>query len=314
MKKMFGKVLATAFIFCLILGLAVGPQAFAQQKTAPKVLILFAHALSGTYAWLGQQELWGTQLAIDHINKMGGIKSLGGANIEIWNTVDLTSDPKMGAAALESALASAKQKGVKLSAIATMDISGMTGPCIPIAEKYQIPLLASVAKSDFSDMGAKFFFRIFPRNENWSQAQADFVKMVKDKYMPNFTKLAFAYEETAWPTDLAEQAKNWIFKKYKIPVQQVADVGYPKGMVDATPVVSKLKASGAEVVLLNGYADVLYVMRAAVTWGYCQAAGRMDTISRRSSATSSCFWKILAVLWRAVSSLMRSPSSCTTFL
>ncbi len=243
-------------------GFTHSPSAWAQAKV-DKVLFLFAHSLSGTYAWLGQQELWGTELAIEHINQMGGIKSLGGAKIEIWNKVDLTSDPKMGAAALESALASAKQKGVKLSAIATMDISGMTGPNIPIAEKYGIPLLASVAKSDFSDLGAKYFFRIFPRNENWSKAQADFVKMLKENYVPNLKKIALAYEETAWPTDLAAQAKDWIFKKYKIPVELAADVGYPKGMVDATPIVLKLKASGAEVVLLNGYADVLHVMRAA---------------------------------------------------
>jgi branched-chain amino acid transport system substrate-binding protein len=261
MKRLIRSLISGLFI-SLLVGLMFYPAPAAAQKV-DKVLFLFAHSLSGTYAWLGQQELWGTELAIEHINQMGGIKSLGGAKIEIWNKVDLTSDPKMGAAALESALASAKQKGVRLSAIATMDISGMTGPCIPIAEKYGIPLLASVAKSDFSAMGNKFFFRIFPRNENWSKAQADFVKAVKEKYKPNLKKMALAYEETAWPTDLAAQAKDWIFNKYKLPIELAADVGYPKGMVDATPIVSKLKASGAEVVLLNGYADVLYVMRAA---------------------------------------------------
>ncbi len=261
MKK-FCRTLALVLAFSLIVGLMIDPVPAQAQKTE-KVLFLFAHALSGTYAWLGQQELWGTELAVEHINQMGGIKSLGGAKVEIWNKVDLTSDPKMGAAALESALASAKQKGVKLSAIATMDISGMTGPCIPIAEKYGIPLLASVGKSEFSDMGAKYFFRVFPRNEYWSKGQADFAKIIKEKYNPNFKKLALAYEDTAWPTDLAAQAKDWIFNKYKLPLELVAEVGYPKGMVDATPIVSKLKASGAEVVLLNGYADVLYVMRAA---------------------------------------------------
>jgi branched-chain amino acid transport system substrate-binding protein len=258
MKKLNGILISATLIISLI----ICPVVQAEPKV-DKVLFLFAHSLSGTYAWLGQQELWGTELAIEHINKMGGIKSLGGAKIELWDKVDLTSDPKIGAAALESALASAKQKGVRLSVIATMDISGMTGPCIPIAEKYGIPLLASVAKTDFSDMGAKFFFRVFPRNDKWSEAQAIFVKMLKQKYMPNFKKLAIAYEETAWPTDLAAQAKDWIFKKYKLPIELAAEVGYPKGMVDATPIVTKLKASGAEVVLLNGYADVLYVMRAA---------------------------------------------------
>ena len=228
---------------------------------------MFAHSLSGAYAWLGQRELWGTQLAIEHINKSGGIKSLGGAKIEIWKIVDLTSDPKMGAAALESALASAKSKGVTLSAIATMDISGMTGPNIPVAEKYGVPLLASVAKDGLTDMGAKYFFRIFPRNEYWAKAQVDFVKLVKETYMPNFKRLAIAYEETAWPTDLASRAKTWI-ERYKLPIKIVAEVGYPKGLVDATPVVLKLQASRADVILLNGYADVLTVLRSADAVGF----------------------------------------------
>ena len=262
MKKLTSIVLCSLMlILSQFAGLTSCPAVAAAK--ADKVLLLYAHSLSGAYAWLGQRELWGTQLAIEHINKMGGIKSLGGAKIEFWKIVDLTSDSKMGAAALESALASAKSKGVALSAIATMDISGMTGPCIPVAEKYGIPLIASVGKSGLSEMGAQYFFRIFPRNEYWAKTQADFVKLVKEKYMPEFKKLAIAYQETAWPTDLASQAKKWLVEEYKLPVELVSEVGYPKDLVDATPVISKLQASGAEVVLLNGYAEVLYILRGA---------------------------------------------------
>jgi len=250
----------------LILGSTLGYSVASATSSEP-VYFLFAHSLSGDYAWLGQRELWGTQLAIKDINDMGGIKSLGGAPVKLWRTVDLTSDPKMGAVALEAALTEAKSKGVTLSAIAVMDISGMTGPCIPIAEKYDVPLIASVGKSGLSEMGAKYFFRVFPRNEYWAKAQVDFIKLVKEKYMPEFTKLGIAYEETAWPTDLAIQAKNWI-KKYNIPIDIVTEIAYPKGLVDGTPVITKLMASGAEVVILNGYAESLYILTAADAMGY----------------------------------------------
>ena len=186
----------------------------------------------------------------------------------LWKTVDITSDPKMGAAALEAALSSAKSQGVNLSGILGVTVSGMVGPLIPVAEKYGIPMFVAVGMSSLTDLGAKFLFRIFPRNEYWAKAQADFAKEMKEKYMPNFKKLGIAHEETAWPTDLASSAKEWLLKQYKVPVDLVAEVAYPKDLIDATPVVSKLNASGAEVVLLTGYAEVLYIIRGADAIGY----------------------------------------------
>jgi len=267
MKKWIRILISSVLIMGLFSCLIPSPAADAAPK-ADKVLFLFAHSLSGAYAWLGQRELWGTQLAIEDINRMGGIKSLGGARVELYKIIDLTSDPKVGAAALDAELAAAKSKGVIISAIATMDISGMTGPCIPVAEKHGIPLLASVGMSDLTEKGAKYFFRVFPRNEYWAKAQVDFVKLLKERYMPGLKKLATAYQETAWPTDLAAQAKVWIVEKYKLPVDIVAEVGYPKDLVDATPFITKLQASGAEVVLLNGYAEVLHILRAADAMRY----------------------------------------------
>jgi len=254
--------LCLLFSIGTILAFMTGTAVWAQKKE-DKVLFLFASPFSGGYAFLGQREFWAAEIAIDEINRMGGIKSLGGAKVEIWKKVDITSDPKMGAAALEGALSSAKSQGVKISSILGVTVSGMTGPLIPVAEKYGIPMFAAVGMSSLTELGAKNFFRIFPRNEYWAKAQADFIKEYKEKYNPNFKKLGIAYEETAWPTDLANLAKDWIFKKYQVPVELVAEVPYPKDLIDATPVVTKLRAAGAEVVIHNGYAETLYIIRGA---------------------------------------------------
>jgi len=271
MKKLISvvifKLAAAGLSLSLVLGSVIGYSVASAAASPEPVYFMFASPLSGDYAWLGQRELCATRIAIEDINRMGGIRSLGGAPIKLWRVVDLTSDPKMGAAALEAALTEAKSKGVTISAITTMTVSGMTGPCIPIVEKYGVPLLASVGKTSLTDMGAKYFFRIFPTNEYWAKAQVDFIKVVKEKYMPKFTKLGMAYEETAWPTDLAAQAKKWI-KKYNIPINIVTELAYPKGLLDGTPVITKLMASGAEVVILNGYAESLYILKAADAMGY----------------------------------------------
>ncbi len=43
----------------------------------------------------------------------------------------------------------------------------------------------------------------------------------------------------------------------------MVEVPYPKDLIDATPVVTKLRAAGAEVVIHNGYAETLYIIRGA---------------------------------------------------
>ena len=167
MRKATSVFFTLLVVVCFMWGFVAAP---AVQAAPDKVLFIYANCMSGNYSWLGQRELWGTEIAIEHINEMGGIKSLGGAKVEIWKVVDMTSDPKMGAAALEAALASAQSKGIKISAIATATVSGMMGPLIPVAEKYGVPFFGSVGKSGLTDMGAKYFFRIFPRNEYWAKA------------------------------------------------------------------------------------------------------------------------------------------------
>ncbi|MEM2351888.1 MAG: ABC transporter substrate-binding protein [Thermoproteota archaeon] len=234
-----------------------------------KVYLLFAHSLSGAYAKYGEHELRGVKMAIENINKMGGIKALGGATMELWKIVDLTSDPKTGAAAFEAALAEAKAAGITISAVTVMDISAMTGPCIPIADKYRIPLLASVGTTSFSQMGYKYFFRIFPTNEYWAKGQIDFVKLVVEQYKPEYKTIAWAYQDTAWPTDLTKSGKEW-FQKYGLDkrLKIVAEVAYPKELVDPVPVATKLKEAGADILILIGYDEVLMILKAMKAIGY----------------------------------------------
>jgi branched-chain amino acid transport system substrate-binding protein len=277
-RKAITKVQVAIAILVIVIVVAIGGYAYYATMPAPappkpptpeKVYFLFAHSLSGAYAKYGEQELRGVKLAIEEINKMGGIKALGGAKVELWKVVDLTSDPKTGAAAFEAALAEAKAAGVTISAVTVMDISAMTGPCIPVVEKYHIPLLASVGTTSFSQMGYKYFFRIFPTNEYWAKGQIDFVKLVVEKYKPGYKTIAWAYQDTAWPTDLAKSAKDWLVK-YELDKKLTiaADLPYPKELVDPMPIATKLKAAGADILIMNGYDEVLMILGAMKQIGY----------------------------------------------
>jgi hypothetical protein len=80
---------ASAMSFPLIAG--------AQAKTV-KVGVL--HPVTGALAYSGQQCRMGALMAIEDINKAGGIKSLGGAKIEAM-LGDAQSSPQAGTAEIE---------------------------------------------------------------------------------------------------------------------------------------------------------------------------------------------------------------------
>jgi branched-chain amino acid transport system substrate-binding protein len=68
------------------------------QAKAIKVGVL--HPVTGALAYSGQQCRMGALMAIEDINKAGGIKSLGGAKIEAL-LGDAQSSPQAGAAEIE---------------------------------------------------------------------------------------------------------------------------------------------------------------------------------------------------------------------
>ena len=67
--------------------------AFAEAESSPDpIRIAFLYSLSGSNAESGQMCLDGASLAVEHVNANGGIKSLGGAPLELV-VFDATSDP-----------------------------------------------------------------------------------------------------------------------------------------------------------------------------------------------------------------------------
>ena len=70
-------------------------------KAAPKEILIGAvQPLTGITAEGGQMATWGLELAVESINKAGGIKSLGGAKLEL-KVVDSESKNEVGALVAE---------------------------------------------------------------------------------------------------------------------------------------------------------------------------------------------------------------------
>lgn len=124
---------------------------------APKEILVGAvHPLSGMVAEAGGMAAMGLELAVEQVNKRGGIKSMGGASLKLL-VEDSESKVEVGGIAAEKLI----QKGVVCLVGAFQN--DVTNNIARIAERHQIPLVIDISNADeITRQGFKYVFRIFP--------------------------------------------------------------------------------------------------------------------------------------------------------
>jgi branched-chain amino acid transport system substrate-binding protein len=114
------------------------------------------HPVTGALAYSGQQCREGVMMAIEDVNKMGGIKSLGGAKIQAL-LGDAQSTPQAGAAEVE------KMNEAGVSAIVGAFASAICLATTQAAAKYNLPHVVDVGVADqIVERGLKNTFRFGP--------------------------------------------------------------------------------------------------------------------------------------------------------
>ena len=124
------------------------------QAKAVKVGVL--HPVTGALAYSGQQCRLGALMAIEDINKAGGIKSLGGAKIEAM-LGDAQSNPQAGTAEIE------KMNEAGVCAVVGAFASAICLATTQAAAKYNLPHVVDVGVADqIVERGLKNTFRFGP--------------------------------------------------------------------------------------------------------------------------------------------------------
>lgn len=135
-------------------GTLAAPSLLRAQGTPIKVGLI--HPVTGFVAFNGQQGRLGATMAIEDINKAGGIKAMGGAKIEPL-LGDSQSKVEVGVAEVEKM----NEQGV--AAYIGCFQSPVTIAATQAASKYGTPFLVDVAASDvIVNRGLKNTFRLMP--------------------------------------------------------------------------------------------------------------------------------------------------------
>jgi branched-chain amino acid transport system substrate-binding protein len=233
-----GSLLTCCLAAALGLALAASPVLAADKV----VKIGNVEPLSGPSASVGVQGKQAREMAVEEINAAGGIKSLGGAKLELVYA-DSKSDPTVGVTETERLI-----NTEKVNLMTGCWNSAVTYPATQVAERYGIPFVVPVAVRDtITERGFKNVFRVAAKDSWWVRDQFRFLKDMQEETGTKLKTIAFVFENGDWGTGFAEK---WRELAKKDGYQVVLDEPYPSTATDLTPVVTKLKAAGPDVVLL----------------------------------------------------------------
>jgi branched-chain amino acid transport system substrate-binding protein len=242
--------------------------------TGAAIKIGALYPTTGDLAKLGEECVNGLQLAVDEINAAGGIKSMGGAKIELVKA-DSQGKPDVG-------IAEVQRLATKDNVVAIVGTyqSSVAIPATQEAEKQQVPIVISMAVSDaITEKGQKYTFRICPKADWYAKDQVSFLKDLKTLIGLDVKKVALLHEDTDFGTSTATGEKKYL---KEAGMEVTVEVPYPASSADLTTQVAKVKASNPDVVLTVTYLnDSILIMQAKEKLGMKQlffdaAGGTVD--------------------------------------
>jgi branched-chain amino acid transport system substrate-binding protein len=237
--KFMGKLTVFFSIVALVAAIPLLPASAVAQNVVKVGNIL---PLSGPSASVGQQGKQAREMAVEEINAAGGIKSLGGAKLEMIYT-DSESKPEKGVAEAEQLI-----NTDKVNVLTGCWNSAVTYPTTAVAERYGIPFIVPVSVNDkITEQGFKNVFRIAAKDSWWTRDQFAFLKDMEKEFHTRVKKLAFVYENGDWGKGFANQ---WKILAKKGGYKVVLDEPYPPTDTDMSPVVQKIRRARPDVLML----------------------------------------------------------------
>ena len=235
-----------SIIVILTLLLLVTFYGFAQEgKEISVVKIGGVYPLTGPFAPMGIGDKQAILLAVEEINANGGIKSLGGAKIEVI-FADSEGDPKVAMTAAER-LIFKEEVVAMLGSI----LSSTTATIAPVCEKYKTPLVNEGSTSiTLTQHGWKYFFRSTPHDGLYCEAMFNFLEEITKKSGEKIKTIGIMYENTLFGKTAGDV---WKEKAPEHGFEIVVDIPYSAESVDLSSEILNLKKASPDVIFLASY-------------------------------------------------------------
>jgi len=235
------------------IGATVGVVSFPAvlRAQAPSVKVGVIHPVTGPLAEPGQACRLGAQMAADAINAAGGIKSLGGAKLELI-LGDTQTKPEVGRTEAERVI----NQGAQLL-MGSFD-SGSTAAMVPVAQQRHLPFLVDIAAGDpitanvakavkDGQQKVQYVYRNFPTGSTFGRKAVQyFTEVFKEAGVsPKRVVLMYCNDLFGQNNGKAFQAAHAAAK----PSWEIVDViPWPEPPQDLSTEVSRAKAAKPDVI------------------------------------------------------------------
>jgi branched-chain amino acid transport system substrate-binding protein len=213
----------------------------AQPRT---VRIGVLHPVTGALAYSGQQCREGALMAIEDINKAGGIKSLGGAKIDPL-LGDAQSTPAAGTAEIE------KMNEAGVSAVVGAYASAICLATTQAAAKYNLPHVVDVGVADqIVERGLKNTFRFSPGYKKCADIALANLHVLNTAAGKPARSVMIIHEESLFGTGTANLLAREL-PGYGYEVKEVVKHANPTR--DFNNIVLRMKALNPDIVIPANY-------------------------------------------------------------
>ena len=219
---------------------SAAPAQPAAAKLPAEIVVGALEPLTGAHAVFGTEAKQGMELAVDHINAAGGIKSLNGLKLKLVSedAGENADSAKLGAESLIS-----KHHPV---AILGLYISRMTIAASEVTEREKVILIADALVDSVTSLGRRYLFRPAPKASQHGASAVQFVTSEAKKAGLNFSKVAILNEDSSFGRSNATGAMNEALNQGLTIVYQKE---YPFDITDASSIVADVAKSGADFVV-----------------------------------------------------------------
>lgn len=223
----------------LALAAAAAP-ALAQPAEVKVALIT---PLSGAWARSGDLARKGAELAIEDINKAGGVKALGGAKMKLI-LADTGSTPETAKSAAQRLLANEPDLAGGLGS----EISSFTLAVTEVTERADLPWLTLAYSDLLTGRGFKHVFQTSPTaDQQAAAAMPAILELAKQATGKAPARMAIVMDNTPSPASFSKNMRGPALEKYGLTV--VADETFASPLSDATSIAQKVRAGRPDFLL-----------------------------------------------------------------
>lgn len=200
--------------------------------------------LSGAWANSGKAELKGAEMAVEDVNKAGGIAALGGAKLKL-NVIDAGQTPEEAKNAAQRLVAQFPNVVGGMGAF----LSGMTLAVTEVTEREKLPWLTMSGADLITERGFSHVFQNqVPGSEQATRALPLFKQLAEQANGKPVSRLAIITDSTTGSLGFVDPVRKGIAAANKLEI--VLDETFTPPLADAQIIAQRARRARPEVALV----------------------------------------------------------------